>query len=249
MIILALVVACGGPEPTAAPSPTPHPPVAPRADTTVATRGPGGAHGSTPHRHDATHGGEVEQVGAFHVEGRFLKSGLMVWVRDAADAPVDLATVKGTAVIEGPAGVTTLMLASMGDHLHAQMMLPEGVPATAVVTLDIAGVPASVDFRTAAVGSLAEHDHTALHGGVVSMWREHHVEYVAGADSVRFYVTDAKRVSAKGDVSGTVTINGVVTPLTFDPATRSLSAPVTPAGLVMLDAKVGEAVFSLGFGG
>ncbi|MDP2310898.1 MAG: hypothetical protein Q8P18_33070 [Pseudomonadota bacterium] len=244
--IALFIVACGTPEPAAVPVP-PGPPVGP-VDKTVATSGPG-AHAATPHRHSATHGGEVKELGAFQVEGRFLKSGLLVWVNDATHTPIDLATVEGTAVLEGPAGVTTVMLVSMGDHLHAPMTLPEGVAADAVVTLKIAGRPVSVDFRTGAVGSLAAHDHTSLHGGVVSMWKDHHVEYVAAPDRVRFYVTDGKRVPVNERVSGTVTIGGIVTPLAFDPATGALSAEVTPAGMVMLAASVGEETFELGFGG
>lgn len=247
---------CGAPEPGEAPR-------APEPVATLSGSGTGAAasgdHAATPHSHAATHGGEVAQVGNLHIEGRFLKSGLLVWIRDAADAPVDLTTVSGTVVIKGPAGVTTLQLVSMGDHLHAQVALPDGVPADAVVTLNVAGTPTSVDFRTSAVGSpvvgspaagpLAEHDHTSLHGGVVSMWKDHHVEYVATGDSVRFYVTDARRVPIDNGVSGTVTITGVTTPLTFDPTTGALSARATPAGLVMLHAKVGNEAFSLGFGG
>lgn len=221
-----------------APAPrTPRPPVAEHAD-----------HGATAHAHASGHGGEVKAVGALHVEGRFLRSGLMVWISDAAGVPVDLAAASGTAVIKGPAGVTTVLLTGMGDHLHAAMTLPEGTAADAVVTLSVAGQAVSVDFRTAAVGSLAEHDHTALHGGVVSMWGDHHVEYVARPDTVRFYVTDAKRVPVTTNVSGTVTVGGKAVPLVFDADIGALTAAVAPTGLVMLDAKVGDATFSLGFG-
>ncbi len=237
------------PPPVAEPVPARPAPVTPRVPTADhGDHGDHADHGGTAHAHGSGHGGEVKVAGAYHVEGRFLRSGLMVWIADAAEAPIDLATASGTAVIKGPAGVTTVLLASMGDHLHAAMTLPEGTAADAVVTLAIGGKAVSVDFRTAAVGSLAEHDHTALHGGVVSMWGDHHVEYVASADAVRFYVTDAKRVPVKAAVSGTATVAGKAVPLTFDAATGALSAAVAPSGLVMLDAKVGDATFSLGFG-
>lgn len=124
----------------------------PAASAPPVPRGIAG-HDTTPHTHAAGHGGEVKTVGELHVEGRFMRSGLMVWVNDADQQPVDLASVTGAAVVKGPAGVTTVLLAPMGDHLHAALTLPEGTAADAVVTFNVAGTPVRVDFRTSSVGS------------------------------------------------------------------------------------------------
>ena len=250
MLALLLLSACGD-----SAAPHAHDGAAPHAHDGAAPHAHDGAaphdHGAAPHAHASGHGGEVKTVGALHVEARFMKSGVMVWVSDAAEKPVDLAQVTAGAVVKTAKGVESVPMSVMGDHLHAAVALEEGTPADAVLTLTYGGKPVSVDFRTEKVGALAEHDHTSLHGGVVSMWGDYHVEYRATDGEVRFWVSDAHRVAVKEGVSGSAKLGDRVVPLTFDPATGLLSGKAAPAAgqRVTLDAKVGAASFSLAFGG
>ena len=209
----------------------------------------GGGHGAAPHAHSSSHGGEIKTVGDLHVEARFMRSGVMVWVTDAQEKPVDLATVTAGAVVKGAAGIQSVPMAVMGDHLHAALTLPEGTAADAVITLTYGGKPVSVDFRTTSVGSLAEHDHTSLHGGVVSMWGDFHVEYLAKGGEVRFWVSDARRLSVTEGVSGSARVGAVTVPLTLDVASGALVGKATPAQGegATVDVKVGDKAFSLAF--
>jgi len=207
------------------------------------------AHEGGPHAHAASHGGEVKMAGDLHVEARFTKSGVMVWLRDAAEAPIDAATVTAGAVVKTGAGVQSVPMMSMGDHLHAALPLEEGTAAEAVLTLTVGGKPVSVDFHVEEVGALAEHDHTTLHGGVLSMWGDNHVEYLAKDGEVRFWVSDAHRVARREGVTGSAKVGDTVVPLTFDPATGLLSGKATPTAgqRVTLDVTVGAQTFSLVF--
>jgi hypothetical protein len=182
-------------------------------------------HDATPHAHGATHGGVVKTVGGVHVEALLAPSGVMVWLRDAAEAPLAPASFAGTALVEQEGAVQNVPLAPMGEHLHAQVALTMGKPASAVITIPVEGKPQAVSFEVASVG-LAEHDHTALHGGVVSMWGDVHLEYAPKDGQHRFFVSDAKRVTITQGVSGSVKDGTVTTPLTFDAATGLLSAPM-----------------------
>ena len=246
MLSLVLLFACGE-----APTPPHAHDDAGHAHGAPAAPAPSAAHDATPHAHASGHGGEVKVVGDLHLEARFVKSGLMLWLRDAAEQPVELATVTAGAVIRTAAGIQSVPLSSMGDHLHASLALEEGTPADAVVTITVQGKAVSADFRTERVGALAEHDHTPLHGGVVGMWGDHHVEYVAQDGDVRFYVSDAHRVAVREGVRGAAKVGDVAVPLVFDPASGLLSGKAAPAPgqRVTLDVTVGETSFTLAFGG
>jgi hypothetical protein len=188
-------------------------------------------------------------AGSLHVEAVFSPTGLILWLRDSDEKPVDPALYTGTAVIQGPTGVQTLPLQPMGnEHLHAETTLEMGKPATAVVNLTVDGKPVALSFRVEAVG-LASHDHASLHGGVVSMSGDFHVEYVAKDGEYRFYISDEHRVPVATGVGGSVKDGDKELPLNFDSTTGLLHAFGTGAGTrpVMLNAKVGDKSFSLGF--
>jgi hypothetical protein len=233
MFLLLVAIACSSPSPSA--------PEAPSSPTAV-------PHEATSHDHTAPHGGLVQTAGETHLEAVIAPEGVMVYLSDTSQVPLPLDGWTGSATVKGPAGVVTVPLMVMGDHLHAPATLAHGEPATVVVTLSHAGAAVSASFSVDRVG-LAEHDHTALHGGVVSMWGELHVEYVAGAGEYRFFLTDARRNPSAAPASGTVKDGATVVPLAWDPATASLWAAGAEAGKrpVMLDATVEGKPVSLAF--
>lgn len=237
LLSLLLLAACST-EPVVAP-------VAPAAAPSATTAGAG--HADAAHAHASPHGGEVKAVGTRHVEALFMPGGIMFWLYDSEDKPLPIDGFTGSAVVKGPGGVETVTLTPMGDHLHAMVKLTQGQPATAVLTLTSAGKAESVSFETSGVG-LAEHDHTSLHGGQVSMWGDYHLEYAPKDGEHRVWVTDANRVAVTG-VTGSLKDGDTVVPLTFDAATGVLSGKANGAGSrpVMVDVKVGETSFSLGF--
>jgi len=205
-------------------------------------------HATGAHTHASPHGGEVKVLGANHVEAVFTPGGILFYVSDASQTALPASTFTGSAVVKGPAGVETIALTPMGDHLHAMAKLTHGQPATAVLTLTADGKAASAPFEVAAVG-LTEHDHTALHGGQVGMWGDYHLEYAPDWGTHRVWVSDAKRVPVTTAVTGSLKDGDTVVPLTFDAATGMLSGAAEGAGTrpVMVDVKVGETSFSLGF--
>ncbi len=243
LLPLLVLTACSSEPTPPAPSPTPAAAPAPAAPAAEAA-----GHASGEHAHASPHGGMVKTVGQHHVEALFMPGGIMFYVSDSAQNALPVAGFSGTAVIQGPGGVETVTLSPMGDHLHAVAKLAQRDRASAVLTLTSDGKAQSVTFETASVG-LAEHDHTSLHGGQVSMWRDYHVEYAAKDGEYRFWLTDAKRVAVAAAASGSVKDGETVLPLTFDAATGMLSAKAEGAGSrpVTVDVKVGEESFSLGF--
>jgi hypothetical protein len=234
-MILAFLFACGSEPaaPRAAEAPAPAP----------------ASHEATPHTHTAPHGGDVKTAGSVHLEAKFMPDGVLVWVSDKDEKPLDTSAFAGaTAVVKGEGAPQSVTMTPMGEHLHAQVPLENGKPASAVVTLVVDGKPESVSFSTTAVG-MAEHEHTALHGGAVSMWGDYHVEYAPKDDEYRFFVSDAKRQTVTAGVSGAVKDGETTLPLEFDATTGLLHAKAEGAGTrpVTLDAKVGETAFTLGF--
>lgn len=244
-MILTLLFACADEIEAPVPAPpAPAPSAAPPAPA------PAAEHAGGEHAHKAPHGGEVKSVGSVHVEAKFMPEGLLVWVTDKDEKTLDTAAFVGaTAIVKGEGAPQSLSFAPMGDHLHAQATLKHGAPASAVVTITVDGKPQAVQFSTPSVG-MAEHEHTSLHGGVVSMWADHHVEYAPKGGEYRFFVSDAKRQAVTTGVSGSVEDGDEVVPLQFDPATGLLRAKAAGAGTrpVTLDAKVGDASFKLAFG-
>ena len=251
--MLLFILACAQ-EPAAkvetpAPAPAAAAPMA--AQPAAATPGAGAptGHGQADaHGHNAAHGGILAALDALHVEAVVTHNGVLFYPGDADANGLPADAFSGQAVIKGPSGVETVQLMTMGDHLHAVAKLEVGKPATIVVTLTREGKPQSHTFDVKAVG-MQEHDHTTLHGGVVSMWGDFHVEYIKKDGEHRFYMSDAMRVPLTGNVSGTATQGGKTVPLVFDAGTGLLSGRADPAGegMVMLDAKVEAVGFSLGW--
>ena len=177
-----------------------------------------------------------------------MAGGVMFWPSDANAQALPIQGFSGNAVIKGPSGVEKVELVPMGDHLHAPARLEQGKPATIVLTLSRDGKAQSITFEIEAVG-LASHDHTSLHGGVVSMWGDFHVEYLAKDGVHRFWVTDAKREVVTMPVSGKLRDGDQELPLTAEAGTGMLSAAAPGAGTrpVTVEIQAGEASFSLGF--
>ena len=224
------------------------PPSAPPASPSPVEAGPVPDHGPPGHVHESQHGGRVQTVGDRHVEAVLMPDGVLFYVSDSVQSPVSLDGYSGSAVVQGPSGIATVPLLAMGDHLHAAAKLVHGAPASVVLTLTRGSAAVSVAFDTASVG-LQAHDHTSLHGGVVSMSGDTHLEYAASGDAYEVWVSDAMRVAITKDVRGSLTDGGVVVPLTFDPATGLLRGKGAGAGSrpVMVDVTVGDVAFSLGF--
>lgn len=241
-MIWLLLFACS-PESAPVPAPSPAPVAAPPTATGSAQ------HDATPHTHTAPHGGDVKSVGSVHLEAKFMPEGVLVWVTDKDEKPLDTSAFAGaTAIVKGTGAPESMTFTPMGEHLHAVATLEHGAPATAVVTITVDGKAESVQFSTPAVG-MAEHEHTSLHGGVVSMWGDYHVEYAPKDGEYRFFMSDAKRQAVDTGVSGSVKDGDEVIPLEFDATNAVLHAKGEGAGTrpVMLDAQVGETSFSLGF--
>jgi hypothetical protein len=243
---LVLLTACSTPSPAPVSLPVSSAPEA--ASPAPAAAAEAAGHGAGEHHHDSPHGGIVRPLGDGHVEALMMPGGVMFYVSDAAQRPVSLEGYSGTATVDGPDGVQTVALMSMGDHLHAPAKLTQGAPASVVLTLTKDGKADSASFETEAVG-LQAHDHSALHGGVVSMWGDTHLEYAPGGDTYRIWVSDAHRVAITTGVSGMLKDGDTAVPLVFDPTTGMLSGAGAGAGTrpVMVDVKVGDTAFSLGF--
>jgi hypothetical protein len=213
-----------------------------------ATPAPSGPHADDGHAHAAPHGGVVKSVGGRHVEAVFMPGGVLFYLSSPEGGALPVDGFAGSVVVKGPGGVETVTLQPMGDHLHAVVTLQHGQPAGVVLTLTHEGRAESATFEVAAVG-LAEHDHTSLHGGQVGMWRDFHLEYAPRDGEHRVYVTDAKRLPVSLGVSGSLKDGDATLPLTFDPATGMLSGKAPGAGSrkVLVEVKVGDVAFSLGF--
>ncbi|MBA2322103.1 MAG: hypothetical protein H0V89_13235 [Deltaproteobacteria bacterium] len=241
--LLTFLAACGTSEapptpelaPAAAPPSTPAPGTAP-------------THTAGAHAHAAPHGGIVQVVGDKHVEALMMPDGILFYLTDGKEASLPVDGYSGTVVVKGPSGVETTEAHAMGDHLHAPAKLAQGQPATAVLTLNKDGRAESVSFETQAVG-MQSHDHTALHGGVVVMRGNWHVEYAPKAGEYRLWLTGEHRAGVTETVTATLKDGDRVLPLALDRATGMLSAKAEGAGTrpVTVEMKVGETPFTLGF--
>lgn len=250
-MILFLLACASEPAPETPAAPAPTPAAEPAHDHGSHEHGEaagGHGHDGGGHGHGAAHGGIQAELDGLHVEAVVTHNGVLFYPADADNKGLPAEGFSGQAVIKGPSGVETVQLMPMGDHLHALAKLEVGKPATIVLTLTRDGKPQSHTYEVKAVG-MQEHDHTTLHGGVVSMWGDYHVEYVKKDGEHRFYMSDAKRVPLTGSVSGSATQGGKDVPLVFDAATGLLAGKADPAaeGMVMLNAKVEGTEFSLGW--
>jgi hypothetical protein len=242
-MLFFLIFACSS-APTPPPSSTPSPTLS-SASTPALTASDTPQSGG--HGHGAKHGGIQKELEGMHLEALAMPDGVMLWVTDKDAKPLPLDGIAGSAVIKGPTGVETTTLTPMGDHLHAPAKLQQGQPATIVVTLTKADKAQSVTYDVPAVG-LSVHDHTSLHSGQVSMWKDYHVEYLGKEGEYRFWISDEKRQSIKTGISGSVKDGDTVLPLTLG-EDGGLVAKGEGAGSrpVMGEFKVGETSFSLGF--
>ena len=98
-------------------------------------------------------------------------------------------------------------------------------------------------------GALAAHDHRALHGGQVSMYGDHHLEYLAAGGEYRVWVTNANRESIITGVKGSLKDGDTMVPLTPDDAQGLLVGHGDGAGTrpVMVEVTADGQTFSLGF--
>ena len=100
-----------------------------------------------------------------------------------------------------------------------------------------------------AQGALAAHDHRALHGGQVSMYGDHHVEYLAAGGEYRVWVTTANREPITTGVKGSLKDGDTTVPLTPDDGQGLLVGHGDGAGTrpVMVEVTADGQTFSLGF--
>jgi hypothetical protein len=235
--LVPLLVACGS-DPATPVTPAVPPPAAEAPS----------AHDATPHTHASPHGGISHALGDIHAEAVISPDGILFYLADVDDKPLMADGWTGTAVTKSGNEVQTVELMPMGDHLHAMVKLTKGAPASVVLTVTKDGKARSGTFETPSVG-MAAHDHTALHGGQVSMWGDHHVEYLGSGDTYQAWVTDAHRNPVREGVSGSLTDGTTVVPLRFDPATGLLSGKGAGAGTrpVSIDVSIGATKFTLAF--
>ena len=98
-------------------------------------------------------------------------------------------------------------------------------------------------------GALPAHDHRALHGGQVSMYGDHHLEYLAAGGEYRVWVTNANREAITTGVKGSLKDGDTTVALTADDAQGLLVGRGDGAGTrpVMVEVTADGQTFSLGF--
>jgi hypothetical protein len=201
---------------------------------------------AAPHEHAAPHDGLLQVSGDLHLEARLMPTGVMLWLSDANEAPLAVDGSVARAVIQTDHGTSEVAFSPMGDHLHALATLPAGRPARVAVTLRREGRAHTALFATEAVG-MALHDHTALHGGVVGMFGDVHVEYAVEGGELRFYLSDAHRAPLVAGVSGEARVGDRAVPLVFDPARGLLHGEAPNTGEVVLRARTPAYPFEMTF--
>lgn len=128
----------------------------------------GGDHAAGEHAHKSPHGGEVQTIGAYHIEAVPTKVGLLFFPLDGEEKELPLEGISGklTFAAEGKEPVE-VVLEPMGNHLHGSVVLDGAWKA--VVNLSIKGEAQSARFegsgvRTKGMGAAApEHDHGGGH--------------------------------------------------------------------------------------
>ena len=85
------------------------------------------------------HGGHEVEVGKFHIELVVKDKDVTLYVRDAADKPVDVKTVKATANVLSGKDKATVQLTAAGDSLKGQTPFSVAKDAKIVVTFSVAG--------------------------------------------------------------------------------------------------------------
>lgn len=181
----------------------------------------------------------------------FITLALLVACSTPATAPTPTGAGPEPASADAPNGYTCPMhpFVHMDAPGKCPVCLMTLVPATAPAA---ASAPAAVTAAAtpATTAPLEAHDHRSLHGGQVSMFGDHHVEYVGANDEYHFWVTNATREPITTGLSGSVKDGDTTIPLTADNATGLLTAHGEGAGsrAVMVEVTADGATFSLGFG-
>jgi hypothetical protein len=182
---------------------------------------------AAPHAHVAPHGGVVESTARGHLELVATRDGAYrVYLLDDAlnVRPVDGAS--GTVKV-AKGGYTDVKLTPSGDHLAGQGPGHSDDHLTMVVTVVRDGKPEVARFAAHLeehghagdkAAPMQAHDHTPLHGGIVAMSGDTHLEVLSlKSGEVRVWVTDAFRqpVPLTGK-KGTVEVGTTSAPLVPD---------------------------------
>ncbi|MCP3135761.1 cupredoxin domain-containing protein [Pyxidicoccus xibeiensis] len=238
-----LVAACSKKDaPAEAPAPSatqakPHDEAVPHSHDGTAPH----AHAAAqPHAHISPHGGLVESTQRGHMELVATRGGsYRVYL---LDEDLNVRPVEGASgsVKVAKSGYPDVKLAPAGDHLAGQGPEHSDEHLTMVVTVVVGGKPEVARFAAhleahghgpagTSAPTMQAHDHTPLHGGIVAMSGETHLEVLSlRSGEVRVWVTDAFRrpVSLEGK-KGTVEVAGTSAPLV--PSGEFLTGRLPPA--------------------
>ncbi len=133
-----VLLACGGKGDAPAPASS--------APATAAATKP--AHESDDHAHKSPHGGVMVAAGDYHLEAVSSKMGLVLYLYDSADKPMQATGVTGTITVtqaDGQKPVTT-NVSAMGNHLMTDVNVTGAW--SAVANLTIAGKPVAARFES-----------------------------------------------------------------------------------------------------
>ncbi|MFP2905885.1 cupredoxin domain-containing protein [Pyxidicoccus sp. 3LFB2] len=193
VMALGLVAACSKKdEPAAAPAPSASVPAAK-------------SHAAEPHAHAAPHGGVVESTARGHLELVVTREGgYRVYLLDEALNVRPVEGASGTVKV-AKGGHPDVKLTPSGDHLAGQGPEHSDDHLTMVVTVVKDGKPEVARFAAhleehghgtpgTPGAPMQAHDHTPLHGGIVAMSGDTHLEVLSlKSGEVRVWVTDAFR--------------------------------------------------------
>lgn len=192
-----------------------------------------------PHAHAAPHGGVVESTSRGHLELVTTRAGAYrVYLLDDALAVRPVEGASGTVKV-AKGGYAEVELKPSGDHLEGQGPAHTDDHLTMVVTVVKDGKPEVARFsahleehgHAGASAPMQAHDHTPLHGGIVAMSGDTHLEVLSlKSGEVRVWVTDAYRqpIPLSGK-KGTVEAGGASAPLVPVASGEFLSGTLPPA--------------------
>ena len=174
--------------------------------------------------HPAPHGGILAPARAGHLELVVGPSRLALYPLDAALAPTPIAGSRAQLIANRSPG--TLPLSAVGDHWEAENPFGIDAPlALVAVVQDSAGAVAA-RFAFAPGQGSTYHDHRPLHGGLVGMAGERHLELAlargTGSAELQLYLTDAYRQP--------ISLAGVRAALTLSTPGGASTYPLTDDG-------------------
>ncbi|WP_164008249.1 cupredoxin domain-containing protein [Pyxidicoccus trucidator] len=209
VMALGLVAACSKKDaPAEAQAPRAATPSKPHDEAAPHSHGGGAPHAhaeAAPHAHISPHGGLVEATPRGHMELVAARGGtyrVYLLDEDLQVRPVDGAS--GTVKV-AKGGYPEVKLTPSGDHLAGQGPEHSDDHLTMVVTVVRDGKPEVARFSAhleahghgpegASPTQMQAHDHTPLHGGIVAMSGDTHLEVLSlKSGEVRVWVTDAFR--------------------------------------------------------